>query len=93
MGSDDRNILSVPNGRISSEMLGIRPPGSETFSLPGIRSDFIGWSDPTRSYRIRHRIESPGLISFYEMKKNYYILSTYIIYINRIHRFNEEKKQ
>ncbi len=60
IGSDDRNILSVPDARMSSEILGNRPPGSEVFSLPGIRSDFIGWSDPTRSDRIQYRIDSPG---------------------------------
>ena len=28
-------------------------------SLPGIPSDFVGWSDPIGSDRIRYRINSP----------------------------------
>ncbi len=27
---------------------------------PGFRSDFVGWSDPTRSDRARYRIHRPG---------------------------------
>ncbi len=34
---------------------------------PGFRSDFIGWSDPTRSDRARYRIHRHGLAKSLEL--------------------------
>ncbi len=46
------------NSWIRSDPIGILW-GSDAISLPGIRSDFIGCSDPTRSDQIQYRIDSP----------------------------------
>jgi hypothetical protein len=38
----------------------IRPSDPLVISEPGFRSNFVGWSDPTRSDQTRYRIHRPG---------------------------------
>jgi hypothetical protein len=40
----------------------ILPSDPLVIPQPGFRSDFFGWSDPTRSDRVRYRIHRPGSV-------------------------------
>ena len=61
IGSNNGKMLKDSNNRISLEIHRNPTVGSVGDSAPGFRSDFVGWSDPTRSDGVRYRIHWPGI--------------------------------
>ncbi len=83
IGDEDHNLILLKWTLVKFAVFGILPTGSDAILLPGTLQDSVGWSDLTRSYRIRCRICETGKqmmdeltqkieqIKEYEQKKDY----------------------